>query len=183
MGIDYALQRINAVSGQVGYVGDEQKKYFKQNFENQQVIQNQVGNVLDAVNNFENQIIEKDLQIRDQAEVIKKKDRVIEEKDNIIRQKDREIVEKDGVIGRYRKTLDVYNKNRKTILAKSLDMARAIRERKDYDVIAGINDEVVGAVSQEEKEAEEARIHAEKIARGKVGMQARMEAARLRAKF
>ena len=34
-------------------------------------------------------------------------------------------------------------------------MARAIRERKDYDVIAGINDEVVGAVSQEEKEDEE----------------------------
>ena len=183
MGIDYALQRINAVSGQVGYVGDEQKKYFKQNFENQQVIQNQVGNVLDAVNNFENQIIEKDLQIRDQAEVIKKKDRVIEEKDNIIRQKDREIVEKDGVIGRYRKTLDVYNKNRKTILAKSLDMARAIRERKDYDVIAGINDEVVGAVSQEEKEAEEAKADAEDAARVAANKRARMEAARLRAKF
>ena len=183
MGIDYALQRINAVSGQVGYVGDEQKKYFKQNFENQQAIQNQVGNVLDAVNNFENQIIEKDLQIRDQAEVIKKKDRVIEEKDNIIRQKDREIVEKDGVIGRYRKTLDVYNKNRKTILAKSLDMARAIRERKDYDVIAGINDEVVGAVSQEEKEAEEAKADAEDAARVAANKRARMEAARLRAKF
>ena len=183
MGIDYALQRINAVSGQVGYVGDEQKKYFKQNFENQQVIQNQVGNVLDAVNNFENQIIEKDLQIRDQAEVIKKKDRVIEEKDNIIRQKDREIVEKDGVIGRYRKTLDVYNKNRKTILAKSLDMARAIRERKDYDVIAGINDEVVGAVSQEEKEAEEARIHAEKVTQAAANKRARMEAFRNSMKF
>ena len=183
MGIDYVLQRINNVSDQISAVGEDQDKYFKKTVENQQAIKNQVGNVLDAVNNFENQIIEKDLQIRDQAEVIKKKDRVIEEKDNIIRQKDREIVEKDGVIGRYRKTLDVYNKNRKTILAKSLDMARAIRERKDYDVIAGINDEVVGAVSQEEKEAEEARIHAEKIARGKVGMQARMEAARLRAKF
>lgn len=183
MGIDFALQRINAVSGQIGYVGDEQKKYFKQNFENQQAIHNQVGNVLDAVNNFKNQIIEKDLQIRDQAEIIKKKDRVIEEKDNVIRQKDREIHEKDDLINRYRKILDVYNKNRKTILTKSVDMEKAIRERKDYDVIAGINDEVVGAVSQEEKEAEEARIRAEKIAQAEANQRARMEAFERRMRF
>ena len=62
-------------------------------------------------------------------------------------------------------------------------MARAIRERKDYDVIAGINDEVVGAVSQEEKEAEEAKADAEDAARVAANKKARMEAARLRAKF
>jgi hypothetical protein len=110
--------------------------------------------VLDSVNNLEKRIfemdIEKDMQIREQAKVIKQKDRIIEQKDNVIHEKDKFIHEKFVKMHDLQNIIDSYKTSRTQLLALCMKMNENINNKNNYEDLLTINNDISNFIINEE---------------------------------
>lgn len=94
--------------------------------------------------------IEKDMQIREQAKVIKQKDRIIEQKDNVIHEKDKFIHEKFVKMHDLQNIIDSYKTSRTQLLALCMKMNENINNKNNYEDLLTINNDISNFIINEE---------------------------------